>query len=134
MLKNHKLFFINIGNYRDLLVQNRPLSAHFWPVNFGHVTGRSQTWSALSIHKHRHCVRISALHVKWFWNYKRFNTFSSQKLRFCLCFFVPQFTITRSRIPKIGTRNALVNFYVESKFKLSRFYRSLVMSKSIFIC
>ena len=42
-LKNHKPFFINIGNYRDISVQNRPLSAHFWPVKFGHVTGRPQT-------------------------------------------------------------------------------------------
>ena len=34
VLKNHKPFFINIGNYRDISVQNRPLSAHFWPVKF----------------------------------------------------------------------------------------------------
>ena len=34
VLKNHKPFFINIGNYRDILVQNSTLSAHFWPVKF----------------------------------------------------------------------------------------------------
>ena len=34
VLKTHKPFFINIGNYWDILVQNRPLSAHFWPVKF----------------------------------------------------------------------------------------------------
>ena len=34
VLKNRKPFFINIGNYRDILVQNRPLSAYFWPVKF----------------------------------------------------------------------------------------------------
>ena len=34
VLKSQKLFFINIGNYRDISVQNCPLSAHFWPVKF----------------------------------------------------------------------------------------------------
>ena len=38
VLKNHKPFFINISNYRDISVQNRPLSAHFWLVNFGRAT------------------------------------------------------------------------------------------------
>ena len=34
VLKNHKPFFINIGDYRDISVQNRPLLAHFRPVKF----------------------------------------------------------------------------------------------------
>ena len=34
VLKNHKPFFINIGKYRDILVQNHSLSAHFWAVKF----------------------------------------------------------------------------------------------------
>ena len=34
VLKNHKPFLINIGNYRDILVQIRQLFAHFWPVKF----------------------------------------------------------------------------------------------------
>ena len=43
VLKNHKSFSINIGIYRDISVLNRPLSAHFRPVTFCHVTGRPQT-------------------------------------------------------------------------------------------
>ena len=34
MLKNHKPFFINIGNYRDMSVQLHQLFAHFRPVKF----------------------------------------------------------------------------------------------------
>ena len=34
VLKNHKPFFIKIGNYRDMSVQNRSLSAPSWPVKF----------------------------------------------------------------------------------------------------
>ena len=34
MLKIHKSFFINIGIYRDILVQNRQLFAHFRTVTF----------------------------------------------------------------------------------------------------
>ena len=44
-------------------------------------------------------------------------------------FLVSQFTITRPRIPKIGTYDAFINAYVKSKFQLSRFYRLLVISK-----
>ena len=43
-----------------------------------------------------------------------------------------QFTITWPRIPKIGTHDAFINAYVESKFQLSRFYhRLLVIIKQI---
>ena len=49
-------------------------------------------------------------------------------------FLGSQFTITRHRIPKIGTHAVFINFYVESKFQLSRFNRLLVISKSILIC
>ena len=38
--KNHKSFSINIGSYRDILVQNSPLSAHVRPVKFW-----SQDWA-----------------------------------------------------------------------------------------
>ena len=34
VLKNHKLFFIRVDIYRDVLIQNRPLSAHFRPITF----------------------------------------------------------------------------------------------------
>ena len=34
VLKNHKPFFINIGNYRDMSVQTRQLFAYFRPVKF----------------------------------------------------------------------------------------------------
>ena len=34
VLKNHASFSIEIGIYPDILVQNRPLSAHFRPVTF----------------------------------------------------------------------------------------------------
>ena len=34
VLKNHKPFLINIGNYRDILVQIHPPFAHFWLVKF----------------------------------------------------------------------------------------------------
>ena len=49
-------------------------------------------------------------------------------------FVVCQFTITRLRIPKIATHDALINFHDESKFQLSRFYRLQIMSKSILFC
>ena len=90
VLKNHKPFFIHIGNYRVTSVQNHPLFAHFWPVKFW-----SRDWALpnLVCIKHPHCVQISAVRVKWFWNYKG-NNLSSQKLPFFLCFFVSQFTIT----------------------------------------
>ena len=48
VLKSHKPFFINIGNYRDISVQNRPLSAHFWPVKFW---SRDWTPPKLGLHK-----------------------------------------------------------------------------------
>ena len=47
ILKNHKPFFINIGNYRDISVQIRQVSAHFRPVKFWSRDGRSQTRFAL---------------------------------------------------------------------------------------
>ena len=34
----------------------------------------------------------------------------------------------------MGTQDAFINCYVESKFELSRFYRLLIISKSILIC
>ena len=34
VFKNHKPISINIGNYRDISVQIRPLFAHFRPVKF----------------------------------------------------------------------------------------------------
>ena len=34
VLKNHKLYSIKIGIYRDVSVQTRPLSARFWLVPF----------------------------------------------------------------------------------------------------
>ena len=34
MFKNHKPFFINIGNHRDMSVQTRQHFAHFCPVKF----------------------------------------------------------------------------------------------------
>ena len=134
VLKNHKPFFINIGNYRDISVQNCPLSAYFWPVKFWSRDRAPPNLVCIKHHKHPHCVQISALHVEWFWNYTQFNNFWSQKLPFLLCFFVSQFTITWPRISKIGTQNAFINCYVKCKFRLSRFYCLLVISKSILIC
>ena len=32
--KNHKPYFLNIGNHRDISVQTRQLFARFWPVTF----------------------------------------------------------------------------------------------------
>ena len=46
-----------------------------------------------------------------------------------LRFFVPQFTITWHRFPKIRTHNAFIYSCVPSTFQLSRFYRLLVISK-----
>ena len=66
-----------------------------------------------------------------FLSYRRINL--SQKSQFFV-FVVSQFTITRSRIPKIGTHHAFINSYIESKFQLSRFYCLQVSSKSILIC
>ena len=34
VLKNHKPFFINIGNYRDISLQIRQLFAHLRPVKY----------------------------------------------------------------------------------------------------
>ena len=45
-----------------------------------------------------------------------------------------QFTITRPRIPKIGTPDAFINSHVKSELQFSRFNHLLVMSKSIHIC
>ena len=43
VLKNRLPFFINIGNYRDILVQIRQLFAHFRPVKFW-----SRDWAPLN--------------------------------------------------------------------------------------
>ena len=51
VLKNHKPFFINIGNYRDISVQIRQLFANFRSVKFW-----SRDRFAGSIDKHPHCV------------------------------------------------------------------------------
>ena len=45
-------------------------------------------------------------------------------------FFVSLFTITEPKISKIGTQDIFINFCVETKFELSRFYRLLVASKT----
>ena len=89
-----------------------------------------------SICKHPHYVQISALHVKWFWNYKRIDNFSSQILPIFLFFLCLNLRSHDLRIPKIGTHYAFNNTYVESKFQLCRFYRLLVTvsSKSIIVC
>ena len=79
-------------------------------------------------------MQISAVHAQWFSSCRRINKFSSQKshlFMFCLCLS------SRSRnlgSPKIGTHDAIINSHVESKARLSRFYRLLVMNKSILIC
>ena len=37
------------------------------------------------------------------------------------------------RIPKIGTNDAFINFYFQSEIQIFRFYRLLILTKSIFI-
>ena len=52
-----------------------------------------------------------------------------------MCFFyVSMHDLVTYRIPEIGPHDAFINFHVKSKFQLSRFYRLLVVSKSILIC
>ena len=90
-----------------------------------------------SICKHLHYVQISALHVKWFWNYKRIDNFSSQILPIFLFFCVSIYDHMILGSPKLAHMNdAFNNTYVESKFQLFRFYRLLVTvsSKSIIVC
>ena len=79
VLKNDKPFFTEIDNYQDISAQIQQLFSPFWPVKFWSRDWAPQTLSALSIHKHPHCVQISALHVKWFLSYKQINNFSRQK-------------------------------------------------------
>ena len=49
-LKNHKPFFINIGNYRDISVQNRPLLANFLAV---------KVWSRDRAPQNLDCTKLS---------------------------------------------------------------------------
>ena len=60
VLKNYKPFFINIGNYRNILIQIRQIFAHFRPVKFWSRDGAPQTRFAESIYKHPHWVQITA--------------------------------------------------------------------------
>ena len=48
VLKKHKSFSIKIGVYRDILVLNRPLFAHFRPVTFW---SRDRVPLKLGLHK-----------------------------------------------------------------------------------
>ena len=68
-----------------------------------------------------------------FWVISKLINFQA-KYHYFFMFFVSQLGITWPRIATIGTHDAFINSYDESKFQLSRFYRFLVMSKSIFIC
>ena len=40
VFKNHKIFVINMGSYRDVPVQNCPLLADFWPLK-----SQSRDWA-----------------------------------------------------------------------------------------
>ena len=81
---------------------------------------------AQSIYKHSHCDKFQLCTSSGFWVIGELINFQAKNRRF-FCFFVCQFTITRPRIPKIGTHNAFINSYVKSKFQLSRLYCLLVM-------
>ena len=66
VFKNHKFFSKNITTYRDIPLQNLPLSDHFPPKKFGHATGSPQTWYAYTIYLYPCCVQISTFHVQRF--------------------------------------------------------------------
>ena len=83
MLKNHKSFSIDIGNYQDISLQNCPLSAHFWRVK---IQSRKRAPPNLvninHSYKHPYCVKILAVHTKWFLSDKKINKFSKKKSPF----------------------------------------------------
>ena len=133
MLKNHKPFFINIGNYGEILVQNRQLFAHFRSVKFG---SRDRASTNL-VHKgfiSTHIVyKFQLCTSSGFWVISKLIDFKTTNRRF-LCFFECLFTTTWRRISKIGTHDAFIASYVEAKFQVCRFNLLLVISKSILIC
>ena len=89
VLKNHKLFFTNVGNYRNILVQTLQRFAHFWPVKFWPRNRAppnlicKERSSALTL-----CLNFSLIARQVVWNYKRIINFSSQKLPFFYVFCV----------------------------------------------
>ena len=133
MLKNYKPFFINISYYRDISVQIRQLFAHFRPVKF---------WSRNRAPPSLVCIKqLQALWIVFkfqlctsdgFWVIGELINFLDKNCRFM--FFASQLTVTWLKIPKIAIHDAFINFYAESKFQLSGFYRLLVISKPILIC
>ena len=71
-----------------------------------------------------------------FWVISELINFRPKNCRFIVFFLLlllSWFMITRPRIPKLGTHEAFINCYVESKIQLSKFNRLLVVSKSILI-
>ena len=94
MQKNHKSFSIKIGIYRDISVQNRPLSAHFRPVTFWSRDWAPSNLVCINHKKHPYCAQISTLLVKWFLSYRRINKFSSSNSPF---FYVVLCVNSRSR-------------------------------------
>ena len=73
VLKNHKSFSIKIDIYRDISVQNRPLSAHFRPVTFWSSDRVPPNSVGKAIDNYPHCVQISAEHAKWLLSYFKPN-------------------------------------------------------------
>ena len=128
MLKNHKPFFINIGNFRDISVQTRQLFSHFRPVKF---CSRDRVPPISILHK-----AIIITHIAPKFQLCTSNGFgiicelitSSQNLLF-FCFLCLNSRSRDIRIPKIGTRDAFINFYVKSKFQLSRLYGLCVIKQ-----
>ena len=123
VFKNHKQFFINVGNnYRDISIQTRRFLACkilvTWP-GAPKLDWRKALISNHIVYKFQLCASSS------FWVISELINFQPKHCRFFMFFCVSIF-ITWSKIPKIGTHDAFINYYVEPKLQLSRFYYLLV--------
>ena len=128
VLKNHKQFFVNVGNYWDIFlsVQIRQLFAHFWSVKF---------WSCDQAPPNLVCVKhwwaptlcsnfpnfSFERQVVFELLYRWKNKFSSQKSLFLYVFFLSH----NSRSCDLGSSKLAhfhyYNYYVEFKFQLLGF-------------
>ena len=77
VLKNHKPFLINIGDYQDVLVQTRRLFRYFWLAKFASYNQASSNLVCIKPHKHPYFVRMLVLFIKNFFTYELIDKFLS---------------------------------------------------------
>ena len=71
--------------------------------------------------KHPDYVQISALHVKWLWNYKRIDNFSSQILPIFLFFCVSVYDQMTLGSPKLAHMTLLIILILSLNFNFVGF-------------